>query len=118
MMRDNKKAFTEIPVKTMPGHMGTDPSLNPHSFWADTIIRMVADSGRAQWFTTGRGDCMAHFNYGLFVDKFHPVLLLKEWNHWGGCRAGGTRLSTISFTMPLAILYRKKNTILMPETEY
>lgn len=118
MIRDNKKAFTEIPVKTIPGHTGTNLSSNPGSFWGDTIIKAVTDTNIVQWYTTGHGDCMAHFDYGLFTDKYHPVLLLKEWNHWGGCRAGGSKASTISFTMPPGILYRKKNTILMEKSVY
>jgi hypothetical protein len=118
LMRDNKKAFTEIPVKTMPGHEGNDLPLTFHKFFGDTIIKMIADTSIAQWYTTGQGDCMVHFTYGLFTDNYHPVLLLKEWNHWGGCRAGGAKASTISFTMPPGILYHKKNTILREKTGY
>lgn len=115
MMRDNKKAFREIPVVTSMGH--TDPGLSrdhPH-FFGDTVIRAVADTGISKWYTTGHGDCHAHFDYRLFADNYHPVLLLKEWNYWGGCRAGGSWEYTLSFSLPKGILYKFKNRILMDE---
>jgi hypothetical protein len=118
MMRDNKKAFTEIPAIVMPGHSGDDLSSKLHSFIGDTIIKSVPDTNMRQWYTTGHGDCMAHFDYSLFSDKYHPVLLLREMNYWGGCRAGGSRDYTISFTMPPDILYHTKNTVLMKKTGY
>jgi len=117
-MRDNKKAFTEIPVTIMPGHIGNKLLSKHHSFIGDTIIKATPDNSMTQWYVTGHGDCMAHFNYSLFTDKYHPVLLLQERNYWGGCRAGGSRDYTISFIMSPGILYHTKNTILMRKSEY
>lgn len=118
VMRDNKKAFTDIPATVMPGHIGSGLPSNLRSFWGDTIIKAAADTSMTKWYTTGHGDCMVHFTYGLFTDNYHPVLLLKEWNHWGGCRAGGSRDYSIFFKMPPAILYHTKNTILREKSGY
>lgn len=113
LMRENKKAFTEIPSTTFPGHVGALLPAGRESFFGDTIIKSTTDTIKTRWYTTGHGDCMAHFNYALLADKYHPVLLLKEWNFYGGCRAAGSKDYTISFTMPPGILHHTKNTILV-----
>ena len=113
VMRENEKAFTEIPVSASPGYTGIAMPAGRHSFLRDTVIKAVSDTVKATWYTTGHGDCFAHFKYGLFADKYHPVLLLKEWNYWGGCRAGGSRDYTLSFSMYPGVLYTIKNTVLM-----
>lgn len=113
VMRDNKKAFTEIPVSILPGHISKDLPPNVRSFWGDTLIKSKTDTAIAKWYTTGRGDCFARFEYRLYADKYHSALLLKEWNYWGGCRAGGRKDFTLSFSMPEGILYKFKNTILV-----
>ncbi|HMK25345.1 MAG TPA: hypothetical protein VK483_04885 [Chitinophagaceae bacterium] len=118
MMRDNKKAFTEIPATAIPGHVGNKPPSKLQIFMGDTIIKTASATSMTQWYVTGHGDCMAHFDYSLFTDNYHPVLLLKERNYWGGCRAGGSRDYTISFSMPPGILYHTKNTILMKKFGY
>lgn len=78
MMRENSKAFTEIPSLTRPGH--TSDGLLPvsHSYNGDTIMPSSADTNMSGWLTSGNGDCFATFKYGVFADKYHPVLLLKE----------------------------------------
>ena len=106
VVRDNKKAFTEIPVRTILGHDRNDvPRYN------DTIITTAPDTSK--WYTTGHGDCFARFTYAVFADKYHPSIVLKEWNYWGGCRAGGSKDYTISFKEPEGVLYKVKRTILM-----
>ena len=112
VMRENKKAFTEIPLTALPGHIGY-PGSKDQQLNDDTLIRSASNTGTSKWFTTGRGDCHAWFTYSLVTDKFHPVLLLKENNYWGGCRAGGWKPYTLSFSMPEGILYTFKITILM-----
>lgn len=114
VMRENKKAFTEVPVTTLPGHEGHPQFKDHRSFYLDdTLVKSVAGTSRADWYTTGHGDCHAWFTYSLVTDKYHPVLLLKERNYWGGCRAGGSVAYTLSFSMPAGVLYTLKNTILM-----
>ncbi len=108
--RDNKKAFIELPSSTMPGHNGR----NDLPRYNDTVITTKPDTAR--WYTTGHGDCFAHFRYAVLADKYHPALILKEWNYWGGCRAGGSKESTISFKEPAGILYKVKRTILVERT--
>lgn len=110
VVRDNQKAFTEIPATAMPGHIGRDK----HMFY-DTVI--IAKSDTARWYTTGHGDCFAHFKYAVVADKYHHALILKEWNYWGGCRAGGSKEYTITFKEPEAIVYKVKRTILMKRLE-
>jgi len=109
VMRDNKKAFARIPVTVIPEHIGTEFPSNLHLLFGDTLIKAATDTSMTNWYTTGHGDCLAHFNYELVTDKYHPVLLLKEWNYWGGCRAAGIKHYTISFKMPADHLYHTKN---------
>lgn len=104
--RDNKKAFTTIPSYTTPSYERKGLPL-----YYDTIV--VASSDTSKWYTTGHGDCFARFEYALVADKYHPVLILKEWNYWGGCRAGGSKPATIVFKEPEGIQYKTKRTILM-----
>jgi len=110
-MRENQKAFTIIPSTTKFGYAGTKVANGRTSFFEDTLMRAPKDSAR--WYTQGHGDCFARFEYAVVQDKYHPVVLLKEWNYWGGCRAGGSKAYTISFIMPSNIAQYSKNTILM-----
>ena len=112
VIRENNKAFTEIPSKTLPGHISDDLPAGRKSFFGDTIINQASDLGKAAWFTSGHGDCYATFKYRMYVDKYHPVLLMKEWNYWGGCRAGGSWNFTVSFSMPPGISYKQKSIVL------
>lgn len=109
--RENKKAFVEIPSTTQFGYVGTKVANEPTVFFEDTLMRSPNDS--AQWYTQGHGDCFARFEYAVVRDKHHPVVLLIERNYWGGCRAGGSKAYTISFTRPQNIVQYSKNTILM-----
>jgi hypothetical protein len=104
--RDNKKAFATIPYYSVSGHERKDLPM-----YHDTIVTASADTSR--WYTTGHGDCFARYQYAIVADKYHPVIILKEWNYWGGCRAGGSKPATIVFKQPEGILYRIKRTILM-----
>lgn len=109
--RDNKKAFTTIPSHNIPWYERKDLPM-----YHDTIIKTSADTSK--WFTTGHGDCFASFKYAIVADKYHPALILKEWNYWGGCRAGGSKPATIVFKEPEGILHKIKRTILMEKEGY
>lgn len=104
--RDNKKAFTAIPSYALPWY---DRKGLP--MYHDTIITASPDTSK--WFTTGHGDCFARFEYAVVTDKYHPALILKEWNYRGGCRAGGSKPAMIVYKEPEGILYKIKRTILM-----
>jgi hypothetical protein len=108
--RENKKAFTAIPSYTRPWHARKDLPM-----YYDTVIKYRDTSS---WYTTGHGDCFARFEYAIVADKYHPVLILKEWNHWGGCRAGGSKQATIYFKEPTGVLYKTKRTILAEKQGY
>lgn len=111
VVRENKKAFTEVLSKTSPasrtGH------LSGIVFYNDSIIKESTDSAKVKWYTSAGGDCFAKFIFHLYKDNYYPVLLLKEYNYWGGCRAGGSWNFSIDFKMPAGILYHVKNVILM-----
>ena len=113
MMRENKKAFTEIPVIVSRGHIGPGLGADHRSFFGDTVIRAKIVTDTSRWHTTGHGDCFARFTYAIYADNYYPALLMREWNHWGGCRAGGSWEYTLSFLKPAGIVYMMKNTILM-----
>jgi hypothetical protein len=110
-LRENKKAFVEVPSTTKFGWVGFRLANGTTSYLKDSLMQLISDS--VQWATEGRGDCKAHFNYSVVRDKYYPTLLLIERNYWGGCRAGGSKAYTISFVMPRNILQYSKNTILM-----
>jgi hypothetical protein len=112
-IRENKRAFNEVPSITTNGYAGIKIAGGRSSYFEDTLMLPVNNKDTARWYTHGHGDCFAYFRYGVFHDKYHPVVLLKEWNYWGGCRAGGSKAYTISFTMPRNVVQYSKNTILM-----
>ncbi len=112
LLRDNEKAFTEIPSVTQEGHIGAPLPAGRESFFEDTVIYQPSETNRASWYTNGGGDCHARFKYAVFADKYFPVLLLKEWNYYGGCRAGGLWDFTITFTKPEGTRYYVKSTVL------
>ncbi len=112
-MRENKIAFVEIPSTTKAGHVDANLPEGRTSFFYDTLIRSGKDIINTNWYTHGHGDCFARFKYGVFHDTYYNVVLLKEWNHWGGCRAGGSKTFTISFVMPQNVVQRSKSIILM-----
>lgn len=107
-VRSNEKAFQKIPY-TMT------PFPQQKQLYGDTVVMPVspADSGKVRWGTHGRGDCHARFRYELDADKYYPVTVLREYNYYGGCRAGGGKYSELKFSfIPGKTIYRKK-TILM-----
>ncbi|MBM3416522.1 MAG: hypothetical protein FJY20_08750 [Bacteroidetes bacterium] len=112
-MRDNKKAFTEIPSVTFPGHAAGSLPGGQKYFLHDTVMVKEEDSTLAAWYTHAGGDCCARFEYRLFRDNYYPAVLLKEWNYYGGCRAGGFWDFTIRFQKPPGTDYFIKRTILM-----
>lgn len=112
-VRDNKKAFTEIPSATSPGHIDALLPAGRKSFFGDTVMTRRSDSTIMAWYTHASGDCHARFSYVLQQDKYYPVLLLKELNYYGGCRGAGFWEYTISFTQPAGIRHYIKCTILM-----
>jgi hypothetical protein len=105
MVRDNKKAFTEIPVKVLPGHQGTGVS---RPFLTDTVFQQHPDSV-VRWFVNSGGDCQAKFYFKLFTDNRYPVVVLKEYTISGNCRAGGYWDFTLLFNKPPGFHYFLKN---------
>lgn len=112
-VRDNRKAFTEIPAATSPGHIDAVMPAGRKSFFEDTVMAARSDSTVMAWYTNAGGDCHAKFSYLLQRDNYYPVLLLKELNYYGGCRAGGAWDYSISFTRQAGIQYYIKATLLM-----
>lgn len=112
-MRDNQKAFAEIPSTTINGHVDADIPGSRKSFFGDTVITSKKDKNYTNWYTHGGGDCFATFTYHVMADKFYPILLLKENNYWGGCRAAGSWDFTVSFKTQPGKLEYSKNTILV-----
>lgn len=107
-VRENDKAFTAVAFTSSPGHE-YDKSIHQSKFWKDTLITSATET---KWYTIGHGDCHSTFSYKLFADKYYPVLLLKEWNYYGGCRAAGFTNITLHFTLPPGIQYHYKSTTL------
>jgi hypothetical protein len=102
LLRENKKAFTVIPSKTLPGHTSAEFTQGRKSFYNDTVITPKADS-LSYWYTTGRGDCHASFAYYVSTDNYYPVALLTEIVYWGGCRAAGSKDFTVTYNEPKGI---------------
>ena len=113
LVRDNNKAFTEIPSMTKPGHAGPDLPAGRTSFFGDTVIQDRSGMATRLWYTNGNGDCHARFSYSVFADRYHPVLLLKENNYYGGCRGAGFWDFTVSFTEPEGAHYYVKSIVLV-----
>ncbi len=113
LVRKNNKAFEEIPSATTPGHVDADLPRGRKSFFSDTLIRSLKNMEMTNWYTTGHGDCHASFSYKLLHDKYYPVIILKEINYDGGCRAAGFWDFTISFRPPAGYLYHLKNILLV-----
>lgn len=108
-VRDNQKAFRRISAMQSPA--GRDDLTG----YRDSVMQplKVADSGYARWYTHAGGDCHAYHTYQLFMDQFYPTMLMKEWNHYGGCRAGGFWVNMLKFIPPPEAKYFLKNTILV-----
>ena len=104
LMRENQKVFEEIPATTILDVQ--------HSYIKDTMISSSIDS-LSKWYTTSFGDCHATFEYQVFLDNLYPVLLLKEKDHYGGCRAMRIRKNVIIFKTIPKDLWRIKKTIFL-----
>lgn len=116
LMRDNKKAFTEIPSKGNLPLTSKQTELIKYKY-SDTILISNSDLGIATWLTHSGGDCHASFKFGVFRDNYYPAIILKEWNYYGGCRAGGFWEFAINFLMPAGNFQKSKNVILMKKNE-
>jgi hypothetical protein len=107
-VRDNKKAFTEIPFTNISGHTG--PGITKHVY-RDTVINHPSDSGIHRWYTMTRGDRFARFYFKLYSDNYYPVVVLKVFIRYGGSRASGSWDNTILFRKPEKVSQFTKNTI-------
>lgn len=116
IMRDNKKAFIEI---TSQGKLPLNDEQNAvmKYRYSDTVLVSNADTGTATWLTQSGGDCHATFKFGVFHDNYYPAIILKEWNYYGGCRAGGSWEFAINFPMPSGNFQKSKNVIFMKKNE-
>jgi len=112
-IRDNVKAFSEIPLNRFLGHKDAVYPTSFQHFFYDTVQLSVTDSSIHNWYTSGRGDCRSRFEYKVFRDRYYPAVILKESNYWGGCRAGGSWDFTISFPKQPGKLQYSKHTILV-----
>lgn len=114
MIRDNDRAFRLIPSLTMETEKSDTLSMSSRRNYRDTVMeRSSAGKNRKYWYTSAGGDCHAKFSYALLQDKYFPVILMKEWNYYGGCRAGGSWEYTIQFNQPEKNRLYVKRTILM-----
>jgi hypothetical protein len=114
-MRRNNTAFQAVPVisPSTPARIGAP---DEHAYHLrDTILSPASGDrlGHARWQTSAMGDCHGSFTYDLWKDQFHPVLLLIESSHYGGCRAAGSiNVSVVFYPLP-GIKYYLKNTVLV-----
>lgn len=83
--------------------------------YKDTVLISNSDTGTASWITRSGGDCHATFKFGVFRDNYYQALILREWNFYGGCRAGGSWQFAINFPMPYGNFQKSKNITLMDE---
>lgn len=113
--RQNSKAFTKIDTLFPTNIPFIHANIHKTNFLTDTIIQPTssADSAIIQWHTTGHGDCHGWFTYDLLKDNFNPFILLKEWSHYGGCRAAGSRRTILYFKQLPNISCYYKTTILV-----
>lgn len=117
LVRDNGRAFIKVSSVTEKGHTDTEiPGLRKE-WLQDTVLPRKSWAGQKAWYTLGGGDCHARISYTVHEDRYYPVYLLKEWNQYGGCRAGGIWAFTISFRDPGRDLEYIKRTILLDRDE-
>lgn len=116
IMRDNKRAFTEIPSKGNLPLTSEQTELIKYKY-SDTVLISNSDAGTATWITQSGGDCHATFKFGVFRDNYYQAIILKEWNYYGGCRAGGFWEFAINFPMPNGNFQTSKNVIFMKRNE-
>ncbi|MBL0271337.1 MAG: hypothetical protein IPP99_22290 [Chitinophagaceae bacterium] len=113
MVRENDRAFTLIPSLTLESDKHDTLSNAVRRNYRDTVLERPGEEKRKIWYTSAGGDCHAKFSYAVLQDKYFPVFLLKEWNFYGGCRAGGSWEFTIQFNQPDKSRQYVKRTILM-----
>ncbi|MEZ5034589.1 MAG: hypothetical protein R2796_06345 [Chitinophagaceae bacterium] len=99
LKRLNEKAFTIIAEQqVIPVSDKLKKAIQFN--YNDTIISNAGNSTKAIWVTHSGGDCHARFKHAIVKDNFYPIILLKEWNYYGGCRAGGQWDFAIEFSLP------------------
>lgn len=113
MVRENDKAFTLIPSLTLESGKEDILSNSVRRNYRDTVLAKSGEENRRIWYTSAGGDCHAKFSYALLQDKYFPVILMKEWNYYGGCRAGGSWEFMIQFSQPEKNRHYVKRTIMM-----
>lgn len=113
MVRENDKAFSLIPSLTRESDKLDTLSFANRRNYRDTVLSGPGNEKRKLWYTSAGGDCHAKFSYAILQDKYYPVVLMKEWNYYGGCRAGGSWEYTIQFNQPDKNRQYVKRTILM-----
>jgi|GEM_PF-1325614 hypothetical protein len=113
MIRENDRAFSLIPSLTMETDKTDTLTISARRNYRDTVLGLPGEKNRKYWYTSAGGDCHAKFSYALLQDKYFPVILMKEWNYYGGCRAGGYWEYTIQFNQPEKNRHYVKRTILM-----
>ena len=117
LARDNGRAFSGLSSVTDSGHIDTEIPGQREEWLQDTVLPRPSQPGQNAWYTQGGGDCHARISYTVHADRYYPVLLLKEWNEYGGCRAGGFWAFTISFPAPGKKVQYVKRTILLEKGE-
>ncbi len=113
LKRENEKAFTGIPSLFKEGHADVALPDGRQYFLRDTVIPKTPGSAMMAWYINAGGDCHARYEFDVLSDRYYPVVLLKEWNYYGGCRAGGFRDFTVTFTAPENKHYFIRRTVLM-----
>lgn len=114
-VRDNQKAFSSLFSTTKSGFDESITGQKKLHTYRDTVMTDPGDRAVSAWFTYAQGDCMASFTFGLFKDRYYPVLLLKEWNQYGGCRAARFDEYTILFRKTEGINYYIKQVKLVSQ---
>lgn len=119
MVRENDKAFSLIPSLAMESDKLDTLSKANRRNYRDTVLSAGGNEDRKFWYTSAGGDCHAKFSYALLQDKYYPVILMKEWNYYGGCRAGGSWEFTIQFNQrDKNRLYIKRTVLMEKWTRY
>lgn len=112
-IRENTKAFVPEFALSKTGHDYDEIAGTTGRSYKDTVLFIDSSKNQMAWLTTAGGDCHARFDYQLVRDRFFPVLLLKEMNFYGGCRAARFQDYAILFRETGGILYYIKKTLLM-----
>lgn len=105
LKRKNSIAFSSIPSVSL---RTTDRDYP----YRDTVIQTVSPADSAVWKVNVGGDCHARHVIKLYRDNAYPLVVMKEHNYYGGCRAGGFWQMTVRFMPPAGNWQYLHNTIL------